>query len=184
MYNPLVFLLIFEKFNFLHYTSRIDSNCSTYVLIPNTALYLVNYFLKNNALTSYNTLIDATAIDTKKYVNLAEILHLFYKCNRLLLSYQYYFYHTKCKLTFFITYNQPITSLDKLYLNANWLEREISEMFGVVFTFKRDIRKLLLNYNESTTPMLKDYNTNSNKKLFFDINTNQTKFLYNNNIEL
>lgn len=184
MYNPLLFLLVFEKFNFLHYNSKIDSNNSSYVLIPNNIAFLINSYLRNNVFTANNTLIDITAIDTKKYTNLTGVLNFFYKKNRILALYQYYFYNTKIKMTLFVNYNTFLTSLDRLYLNSNWLEREVAEMFGLTFKFKKDIRKLLLNYNESITPLLKDYNTNSNKKLFFDLNLNQTRFLYKNNIEL
>ena len=54
--------------------------------------------------------------------------------------------------------NEP-KSIETLYNNANWIERELSEMFGVLFKFKNDIRNLLLMYGDIINPMLRLFPT-------------------------
>ena len=50
-----------------------------------------------------------------------------------------------------------IKSIDPLYGNANWLEREVFEMFGIQFKDSRDLRRLLLPEDWKGYPLRKDY---------------------------
>jgi NADH:ubiquinone oxidoreductase subunit C len=49
------------------------------------------------------------------------------------------------------------SALDSVFPNANWLERELSEMYGVYLGAKLDSRSLLLDYAGSDHPMLKSF---------------------------
>lgn len=50
-----------------------------------------------------------------------------------------------------------IKSIDSLYGNANWLEREVFEMFGIQFRDSRDLRRLMLPEDWKGYPLRKDY---------------------------
>ena len=50
---------------------------------------------------------------------------------------------------------EVIDSISDLFQSANWLERELSELHGVLFNNKKDTRNLMLQYGDSTTPMCK-----------------------------
>lgn len=77
----------------------------------------------------------------------------------------YYNYTNKLRLTliysYSITKNNELMSIDKLYENSQWLERETSEMFNVNYFFKKDTRSLLLDYPRKNFPLLKDFPTES-----------------------
>lgn len=60
------------------------------------------------------------------------------------------------------------TSISDLFLNAWWLEREMSEMSGIVFGGQRDSRNLLLMYGDSSTPFIKSFPSIGTRELFFD----------------
>jgi NADH:ubiquinone oxidoreductase subunit C len=64
--------------------------------------------------------------------------------------------------------NNNIFSISEIFTNANWLEREVSEMHGVFFYGKKDIRNLLLPYGDTSSPMLRSYPSVGTRELFYD----------------
>lgn len=60
------------------------------------------------------------------------------------------------------------TSVSELFSNASWLEREVTELQGLLFRNKRDLRNLLLQYGDSTTPFRKASPSIGLKEIFYD----------------
>lgn len=57
--------------------------------------------------------------------------------------------------------NNPfIASIDSLFGNANWLEREIYDLLGIDFLNSRDLRRIMLPEDWEGFPMRKDYKEN------------------------
>lgn len=52
---------------------------------------------------------------------------------------------------------QPIPSVTGLWPVAGWLEREVFDMYGVLFTGNRDLRRILTDYGFSGHPFRKDF---------------------------
>ena len=71
-----------------------------------------------------------------------------------------------------------VSSLDKVYKSAGWLERETSEMFRVSYSLKTDTRRLLLDYSKQECPLLKDYPTEGFNDVFYNFFEDQV--VYNN----
>jgi NADH:ubiquinone oxidoreductase subunit C len=65
----------------------------------------------------------------------------------------------------------PLHSVSELYPNSNWLEREVSELHGIVFNGKKDLRNLMLQYGDTSTPFQKAYPSVGLKEVFYDSNT-------------
>ena len=63
----------------------------------------------------------------------------------------------------------PLPSLDNLFFNCWWLEREVSEMLGYRFYYKKDSRNLLLEYTNVFKPMLKFFPVIGFFELFFSM---------------
>ena len=61
-----------------------------------------------------------------------------------------------------------LRSITEFYSNANWLEREISELHGQVFNGKRDLRNLMLQYGDVSAPFQKLYPSVGLKEVFYD----------------
>lgn len=59
-----------------------------------------------------------------------------------------------------------------LYKNADWIEKEIWEMFGIKFALNLKLSRLLLNYNVRDFPLRKDYQIIGLKNSFFNIEKN------------
>jgi len=79
---------------------------------------------------------------------------------RFLIVYQLFSY-TKKQYYFIKVYlpesSPKIPTVDTLYGNANWLEREIFDLLGIEFTGSRDLRRLLLPEDWEGYPLRKDY---------------------------
>ena len=64
--------------------------------------------------------------------------------------------------------NAPLNSISELFLNANWLEREVSELHNFFFSGKKDLRNLLLQYGDTSAPMQKSFPSVGTREIFYD----------------
>nr|YP_010632220.1 NADH dehydrogenase subunit 9 [Cryptocaryon irritans]WBP62336.1 NADH dehydrogenase subunit 9 [Cryptocaryon irritans] len=182
---PLNIFIILEKDDLKFFTSeKLTPNHYICLIKPNS-IFLLNQILKNEFSLTGSMLIELSSIDSLKYNKIIEDLTILFKKNRNLIFYIYYFFSIKTKLTF-ITYQNKknIFSIDSIYKNAGWLEREVSEMFNINFSFKKDLRKLLLDYSKDEYPMLKDFNSEGLSDVFYNFFEENVSYLNNDNVEL
>ena len=144
-------------------------------------MYSINLFFKNEVFLSNSTLLENSAIDNKKSFDFLDRVG-FNLQSRILLFYVYYFFTIKTKLLLFTTYNNnnlfKISSIDKIYKSASWLERETGEMFRISYKQKTDTRRLLLDYSKTENPLLKDYPVEGFNDAFYSLFEDQV--VYNN----
>ena len=141
----------------------------------------MNVFFKHELFFSNSSLIENSALDLKKN------LFFLYKYNKYnLIFYIYYFFTLNVKIMLLCTYNfkNKVQSLDKLYKSSNWLEREASEMFKIMYSNKTDCRRLLLDYSKQENPLLKDFPVEGFDDIFYCFFENQVDNINNNDIEL
>lgn len=65
-------------------------------------------------------------------------------------------------------FTSSLFSISELFYSANWLEREVSELGGVVFLGKKDLRNLMLQYGDSSAPFQKSFPTVGLKEMFYN----------------
>jgi NADH-quinone oxidoreductase subunit C len=63
---------------------------------------------------------------------------------------------------------QPVPSVVEVYRAANWFEREVWDMYGVVFTGHPDLRRLLTDYGFEGHPLRKDFPLTGTVELRYD----------------
>ena len=118
-----------------------------YLEIDKDDLISVVLFLKTNEDTKFKQLIDITVVDYPENNQRFEIVYLF-------LSHEY---NQRLILKYFISENEIIPSLTSIFPSANWMEREVFDMYGVSFKDHPDLRRILTDYGFEGYPLRKDF---------------------------
>lgn len=92
--------------------------------------------------------------------------HSFLSKNRIFLFVNNTLNFTKSAYT---SSNQTVNSIAELFFAANWLERECSELSGVCFAGKKDLRNLMLQYGDLSNPFRKLVPTIGFKEFLYDV---------------
>ena len=61
-----------------------------------------------------------------------------------------------------------VISITELFFAANWLEREVSELSGIVIKEKKDLRNLMLQYGDSSAPFQKSFPSIGLKEMYYN----------------
>ena len=115
--------------------------------IENENLIEVVLFLKNNNETKFRQLIDITAVDYPESEKRFKLVYLF-------LSHEF---NSRIIVDFFINENEVVTSLTSVFPSANWMEREVFDMYGINFKDHPDLRRILTDYGFKGHPLRKDF---------------------------
>ena len=118
-----------------------------YVTINSEDLLDVILLLKTNKNIKFRQLIDITAVDYPENQKRFKIVYL-------LLSHEF---NQRIILSYFISENEKISSLTKIFPSANWMEREVFDMYGIKFNDHPDMRRILTDYGFEGHPLRKDF---------------------------
>ena len=125
---------------------RLDMN-QLYINIDNEDLIDVTLFIKSNENTKFRQLIDITVVDYPENTQRFKVVYLF-------LSHEF---NQRIILSYLISENEVIPSLTPIYPAANWMEREVFDMYGVKFKDHPDLRRILTDYGFEGHPLRKDF---------------------------
>ena len=118
-----------------------------YINIDNEDLIDVTLFIKSNENTKFRQLIDITVVDYPENAQRFKVVYLF-------LSHEF---NQRIILSYLISENEVIPSLTPIYPAANWMEREVFDMYGVKFKDHPDLRRILTDYGFEGHPLRKDF---------------------------
>ena len=118
-----------------------------YINIDSKDLIDVTLFIKSNKNTKFRQLIDITAVDYPENTQRFKMIYLF-------LSHEF---NQRIILSYLISENEVIPSLTSIYPAANWMEREVFDMYGVKFKDHPDLRRILTDYGFEGHPLRKDF---------------------------
>ena len=104
-------------------------------------------FLKLNENCKFKQLIDIAGVDYPDNNKRFELIYLF-------LSHEN---NNRIKLLIKFEINQFINSITKIFPSANWMEREVFDMYGVKFKNHPDLRRILTDYGFKGHPLRKDF---------------------------
>jgi len=145
--------------NLTHLEKKINSELTTkikkseirheqlYLNIDSEDLINVTMFIKSNDNTKFRQLIDITAVDYPEKTQRFKIVYLF-------LSHEF---NQRIVLSYTISENLVTPSLTAIYPAANWMEREVFDMYGVKFKDHPDLRRILTDYDFEGYPLRKDF---------------------------
>ena len=104
-------------------------------------------FLKSNESCKFKQLIDIAGVDYPENEKRFELVYLF-------LSHEH---NLRIKVLTKFQINQQINSLTKIFPSANWMEREVFDMYGIKFKNHPDLRRILTDYGFKGHPLRKDF---------------------------
>ena len=104
-------------------------------------------FLKSNENCKFNQLIDIAGVDYPENEKRFELIYLF-------LSHEN---NLRIKLLIKFEISQAINSITKIFPSANWMEREVFDMYGIKFKNHPDLRRILTDYGFKGHPLRKDF---------------------------
>tara|TARA_B100000965_G_scaffold406333_1_gene444704 strand:+ start:273 stop:890 length:618 start_codon:yes stop_codon:yes gene_type:complete len=132
-------------------TSKIQKSviANDELLIETTVDELINtiQFLKSKDKFRFRQLIDIAGVD---YPNEEKRFKLVY----LLLSHEN---NLRIKISINFVADKKIPSITKIFSSANWMEREVFDMYGIKFVNHPDLRRILTDYEFKGHPLRKDF---------------------------
>ena len=110
-------------------------------------LYSTILYLKTNNKCRFKQLIDITAVD---YPNREKRFNIVY----FLLSHEN---NLRVIINIAIEENAKVPSITKIYPAANWMEREVFDMYGIIFKDHPNLKRILTDYEFQGHPLRKDF---------------------------
>ncbi len=104
-------------------------------------------FLKSNDNCKFRQLIDIAGVDYPEEDKRFQLVYL-------LLSHEK---NLRIKITIKFEDKKKIPSITKIFPSANWMEREVFDMYGIEFENHPDLRRILTDYNFKGYPLRKDF---------------------------
>ena len=119
------------------------------LLVNTSAEELINviFFLKSHDKFKFRQLIDIAGVDYPEEEKRFSLVYLF-------LSHEQ---NTRIKVSLNFEIEKKIPTLTKIFPSANWMEREVFDMFGIEFIDHPDLRRILTDYNFEGHPLRKDF---------------------------
>jgi len=144
-------LIRLEKLINSELTTKINSSAIRHnelkLSIDSEDLHNVLLFIKNDSRVKFRQLIDITAVDYPESENRFKLIYF-------LLSHEN---NLRLNIEFFIKENDLVSSVTSIFPSANWMEREVFDMYGISFNDHPDLRRILTDYNFKGHPLRKDF---------------------------
>ena len=115
-------------------------------------------FLKSDPACRFTTLVDITAIDHPERAARFDMVYHFlsmYKNHRI-------------RLKVAVRADDMVPSIHSIHPSANWFEREVFDMFGILFSGHPDLRRILTDYGFRGHPLRKDFPTTGYTEVRYD----------------
>ena len=118
-----------------------------FIEIDIEALYSTILYLKTNNKCKFKQLIDITAVDYPEKEKRFKLVYL-------LLSHEN---NLRILININIDEKLHVPSITKIFPSANWMEREVFDMYGISFKDHPDLRRILTDYGFKGYPLRKDF---------------------------
>lgn len=118
------------------------------IVVPSAKVYDILAWLKG---LGFNMLVDVTAIDYLEYAGAVDRFHVVYALLNM---------DSGERLIVKTPLNPPeleLPTVTTLWMGADWMEREVYDMYGIVFAGHPDLRRILMPDEFTAYPLRKDY---------------------------
>ncbi len=127
--------------------NSVIENKELLIEINENDLIQIVQLLKSDEKFKFRQLIDIAGVDYPDEEKRFKLVYLF-------LSHEN---NNRLKLSIKFDTNQVINSITKIFPSANWMEREVFDMYGIKFKNHPDLRRILTDYGFKGHPLRKDF---------------------------
>ncbi|MEL6582807.1 MAG: NADH-quinone oxidoreductase subunit C [Pseudomonadota bacterium] len=106
-------------------------------------------FLRDDAACQFTTLVDITAVDWPERERRFDVVYHFLSMTQ----------NQRIRLRVPVRDREIVPSITEVHPSANWFEREVFDMYGVLFSGHPDLRRILTDYGFRGYPLRKDFPT-------------------------
>ncbi|WP_323036506.1 NADH-quinone oxidoreductase subunit C [Pararhodobacter sp.] len=128
------------------------------VTVATTALPEFIRFLKTDETCRFSTLVDITAVDYPERRARFEVVYHFLSMYR----------NQRIRVKTAIREETMVPSIIEVHRSADWFEREVFDMFGILFSGHPDLRRILTDYGFRGHPLRKDFPTTGYVEVRYD----------------
>ncbi len=129
----------------------------TLTVVPGSLPALVR-FLKSDPTCRFTSLVDITAIDHPERRARFDVVYHFLSMWR----------NQRLRVKAALREDQMMPSITEAHPSANWFEREVFDMFGILFSGHPDLRRILTDYGFRGHPLRKDFPTTGYVEVRYD----------------
>jgi NADH-quinone oxidoreductase subunit C len=115
-------------------------------------------FLRDDSNAKFSTLVDITAVDRPERDARFDMVYHFLSMYR----------NHRIRLKVAVREEEMVPSLVGVHPSANWFEREVFDMFGILFSGHPDLRRILTDYGFRGYPLRKDFPTTGYTEVRYD----------------
>jgi NADH-quinone oxidoreductase subunit C len=115
-------------------------------------------WLRSDLACRFTSLVDITAVDHPDRPKRFDVIYHFLSMWR----------NQRIRLKIAVREDEMVASLTDLHPSANWFEREVFDMFGILFSGHPDLRRILTDYGFRGYPLRKDFPTTGYTEVRYD----------------
>lgn len=124
---------------------------------PANIVGFVKYLLSDSS-CRFSTLVDITGVDYPERAKRFDVVYHFLSM----------YTNQRVRLRVSVREDEMVSSITDVHPSANWFEREVFDMFGVLFSGHPDLRRLLTDYGFRGHPLRKDFPTTGYTEVRYD----------------
>jgi len=114
--------------------------------------------LRDDPACRFSSLVDITAVDYPERAARFDVVYHFLSMYR----------NHRIRVKFAVREDEMVPSIVALHPSASWFEREVFDMFGILFSGHPDLRRLLTDYGFRGHPLRKDFPTTGYVEVRYD----------------
>ncbi|NGM47541.1 NADH-quinone oxidoreductase subunit C [Rhodobacter sp. SGA-6-6] len=115
-------------------------------------------FLRDDTSCRFSSLVDVTAVDLPERPARFDVVYHFLSMYR----------NQRIRVKVAVREDEMVPSITKLHPSADWFEREVFDMFGILFSGHPDLRRILTDYGFRGHPLRKDFPTTGYVEVRYD----------------
>lgn len=164
-----MFLFYIKKVSIQRYITNQYSMVDLFIRVKPENILTCVRLVSKSILSSYDQLLNLTCVDNLTIKGIKKRFTLVYIFNKI---------NTGSHLIMLVDFKESdlIPSISHVYKAANWLEREIFDLFGIFFVNHSDLRRILTDYGFKGFPLRKDFPLTGYLELRYDEGKKYVKY--------